>query len=65
MIPSYEVDGRTRHVTHELRRQFEITRDHLDMYFDTTVAIQDSLLLESLRRAPHRKAPGHYSNDSA
>lgn len=47
---SYEVDGRTRHVTLELRRQFEITRDHLDMYFDTTVAIQDSLLLESLRR---------------
>lgn len=47
---SYTVNGRTRTVELELRRQFDITRNHLNMYFDTTVAIEDSLLLGALRR---------------
>ena len=47
---SYEVNGRTRTVELVLRRQFDITRDTLNMYFDTTVAIQDSLLLGALKR---------------
>lgn len=47
---SYEVDGHRRTVSLELRRQFDITRDRLNMYFDTTVAIEDSLLLNALRR---------------
>lgn len=47
---SYTVDGRTRNVDLELRRQFDIERDVLRMYFDTTVAIQDSLLLGALKR---------------
>ena len=47
---SYTVNGRTRTVELELRRQFDITRDKLNMYFDTTVAIEDSLLLGALRR---------------
>jgi len=47
---SYEVDGRRRTVDLELRRQFDITRDRLNMYFDTTVAIEDSLLLNALKR---------------
>ena len=47
---SYQVDGKVRTVNLELRRQFDITRDVLNMYFDTTVAIQDSLLLGALKR---------------
>lgn len=47
---SYEVDGKKRTVELELRRQFDIVRDTLNMYFDTTVAIEDSLLLSALRR---------------
>ncbi|MBR3234878.1 MAG: DNA helicase, partial [Atopobiaceae bacterium] len=47
---SYTVDGKVRTVQLELRRQFDITRDKLNMYFDTTVAIQDSLLLGALKR---------------
>lgn len=47
---SYTVNGRVRTVELELRRQFDITRDKLNMYFDTTVAIEDSLLLGALRR---------------
>ena len=47
---SYEVDGRRRTVFLELRRQFDITRDYLNMYFDTTVAIEDSLLLNALKK---------------
>ena len=47
---SFSVDGRTRNVTLELRRQFDIERNILRMYFDTTVAIQDSLLLGALKR---------------
>ena len=47
---SYKVDGRTRTVNLELRRQFDIVQDQLRMYFDTTVAIEDSLLLRALKR---------------
>lgn len=47
---SFEVDGRTRNVNLTLRRQFDIVRDRLNMYFDTTVAIQDSLLLGALKK---------------
>ena len=55
---SYEANGRTIHVDLKLRRQFDIERDRLNAYFDTTVAIQDSLLLASLskRRTAHMKA---------
>ncbi len=47
---SFNVDGRVRNVNLELRRQFDIERDILHMYFDTTVAIEDSLLLSALKR---------------
>lgn len=47
---SYQVNGRTRTVELTLRRQFDITRDTLNGYFDTTVAIEDSLLLAALRQ---------------
>lgn len=47
---SYEVDGKTRTVELELRRQFEIKRNKLIGYFDTSVAIEDSLLLAALKR---------------
>lgn len=47
---SFEVDGRTRNVNLTLRRQFDIVRDQLNMYFDTTIAIQDSLLLSALKK---------------
>ena len=47
---SFEVDGRTRNVNLTLRRQFDIVRNRLNMYFDTTVAIQDSLLLGALKK---------------
>ena len=47
---SYQVDGRTRTVNLLLRRQFDITRDKLNSYFDTTVAIEDSLLLGALKK---------------
>ena len=47
---SYSVDGKTRTVNLDLRRQFDIVRDKLNMYFDTTVAIEDSLLLSALKK---------------
>ncbi len=47
---SYVADGRTINVDLKLRRQFDIERDRLNAYFDTTVAIQDSLLLASLSK---------------
>ena len=47
---SYKVDGKKRTVNLELRRQFDIVRDQLNMYFDTTVAIEDSLLLGALKK---------------
>ena len=52
---SYVVHGRTHTVELELRRQFDITRDRLNAYFDTTVAIEDSLLLGALRRHHSQK----------
>ena len=45
---SYEANGRTINVDMKLRRQFDITENKLNAYFDTTVAIQDELLLRSL-----------------
>ncbi|MDO4533733.1 MAG: AAA family ATPase, partial [Coriobacteriia bacterium] len=47
---SYVANGRTIDVDLKLRRQFDIDRDRLNSYFDTTIAIQDPLLLKSLRR---------------
>ncbi len=47
---SYSVDGRVRTVDLQLRRQFDITQDVLNLYFDTTIAIEDSLLLGALKR---------------
>lgn len=47
---SYEANGRTIKVDMKLRRQFDIADDTLKAYFDTTVAIQDELLLASLSR---------------
>ncbi|WP_084522293.1 HelD family protein [Atopobium fossor] len=47
---SYLVDGKERKVVLELRRQYDISRNILHNYFDTTVAIQDSMLLNSLKR---------------
>ncbi len=47
---SYVADGRTINADLELRRQFDIERDRLNAYFDTSVAIQDSLLLASLSK---------------
>ena len=52
---SYKVDTRTINVELLLRRQFDITRDVLKSYFDTTVAIQDPLLLASLRKSRSSK----------
>ncbi|MEE8722800.1 MAG: UvrD-helicase domain-containing protein [Eggerthellaceae bacterium] len=48
---SYKTDdGRTIEVDLRLRRQFDIDRDTLNSYFDTTVAISDPLLLSSLSK---------------
>ena len=47
---SYAANGRTIEVDLKLRRQFDIERDVLKAYFDTTIAIQDPLLLKSLSR---------------
>ena len=58
---SYEANGRTIRVDLKLRRQFDIEADRLNAYFDTTVAIQDAMLLASLskRHHPERAEPGH------
>ncbi|MCI9130142.1 MAG: UvrD-helicase domain-containing protein [Eggerthellaceae bacterium] len=55
---SYEANGRKIDVDLKLRRQFSIRRDQLNAYFDTTVAIEDPLLLASLskERSSHMKA---------
>lgn len=45
---SYAANGRTIHVNLKLRRQFDIEGSRLNAYFDTTVAIQDAMLLASL-----------------
>ncbi len=51
---SYVANGRVIPVDLKLRRQFEINGSTLLGYFDTTIAIQDSLLLASLNK--HRSA---------
>lgn len=55
---SYEAHGRTISVDLQLRRQFDIKGKRLNSYFDTTVAIEDPLLLASLsqRRSPKMQA---------
>lgn len=55
---SYEANGRTIDVDLLLRRQFDITGDKLNACFDTTVAIEDPLLLKSLtaRHSAHLSA---------
>ncbi len=45
---TYKVDDRTINANLKLRRQFDITQDKLNAYFDTTVAIEDPLLLKTL-----------------
>lgn len=47
---SYRANGRTITADLRLRRQFSLEEDRLHAYFDTTVAIQDSLLLASLSK---------------
>lgn len=47
---SYQANGRTINVDLKLRRQFDIEADRLNAYFDTSVAIQDSMLLASLTK---------------
>lgn len=47
---SYVANGREIRVDLQLRRQFDLKRDTLNAYFDTTVAIEDPLLLASLAR---------------
>lgn len=47
---SYMADGRKIEAELLLRRQFEIRRDRLLSFFDTTIAIQDPLLLSRLSR---------------
>ncbi len=55
---SYKANGRTITCDLKLRRQFDLTEDTLHAYFDTTVAIQDELLLRSLsqQRTSHMSA---------
>lgn len=55
---SYQANGRTIEVDLKLRRQFDIEKDTLNAYFDTAVAIQDSMLLASLskQRTAHMQA---------
>ena len=48
---SYEANGRTIHTDLQLRRQFDIYEDKLLACFDTTVAIQDPLLLAALSQS--------------
>lgn len=47
---SYEVNGRRIECDLKLRRQFDLAGDKLNAYFDTQVAIEDQLLLQSLTR---------------
>ena len=47
---SYTVDGRTIRADLLLRRQLKIREDALLAWFDTTVALEDPLLIESLSR---------------
>ncbi|WP_255467415.1 HelD family protein [Raoultibacter phocaeensis] len=55
---TYRANGRTIDVDLKLRRQFDIEGNVLNAYFDTSVAIQDALLLASLskERSAHMQA---------
>ena len=55
---SYEANGRTIKVNLLNRRQFDIEGKTLRAYFDSDIAIEDSLLLQSLsaQRSEHMKA---------
>ncbi|MGN0302546.1 MAG: HelD family protein [Anaerotardibacter sp.] len=52
---SYKANGRTINAELKLRRQFDLERDVLHAYFDTNVAIEDSLLLASLSKQRSEK----------
>ncbi len=52
---SYTANGRTIEAELLCRRQFDIEGDKLNAYFDTTVAIEDPLLLASLARGRNDK----------
>ena len=45
---SYMVEDREIPVDLQMRRQFDITRNKLNAYFDTRIAIEDPMLLQSL-----------------
>lgn len=47
---SYEVEGKRIPVDLLLRRQFDLEKDQLHYYFDSQIAIEDPLLLQSLSR---------------
>ena len=47
---SYVANGKTISVDLSLRRQFDLSRNVLNAYFDTSVALQDSLLIASLSK---------------
>ena len=51
----YVANGRTIETELLLRRQFDITQYTLNAYFDTTVAIEDPLLLASLAKSRSSK----------
>lgn len=55
---TYEANGKTIEVDLSLRRQFSIDHDSLLAYFDTDIALQDDLLIESLSqtRSSHMKS---------
>ena len=46
----YHVDGRRIEVELLLRRQFELSENHLHAFFDTQIALSDPLLIHSLTR---------------
>lgn len=52
---SYVANGRTIEADLLLRRQFDITGSTLNAYFDTTIAIEDPLLLASLSKSRSSK----------
>ncbi len=47
----YMVDDREIPVDLQLRRQFDLEQDKLNAYFDTQIAIEDPILLQSLSQA--------------
>ena len=52
---SYEANGRTIEVDLQCRRQFDLQRDKLNACFDTTIAIEDPLLLQALSKRHSEK----------